>query len=35
MASLTMGAVLLIIGNLFADLMLKAADPRISLQNLN
>jgi len=35
MASLMMGAVLLIIGNLLADLMLKAADPRISLENLN
>ena len=29
MASLVMGAVLLIVGNLVADLMLKAADPRI------
>ncbi len=35
MASLVMGAVLLIIGNLIADLMLKAADPRIRLENLN
>ncbi|MEH2364769.1 ABC transporter permease [Nostoc sp.] len=35
MASLIMGAVLLIIGNLIADLMLKAADPRIRLENLN
>ncbi len=35
MASLVMGAVLLIIGNLVADLMLKAADPRIRLENLN
>ncbi|MBG1268920.1 ABC transporter permease [Nostoc sp. WHI] len=35
MASLIMGAVLLIVGNLIADLMLKAADPRIRLENLN
>ncbi|MCV3213778.1 ABC transporter permease [Plectonema radiosum NIES-515] len=35
MASLVMGAVLLILGNLVADLMLKAADPRIRLENLN
>lgn len=35
MASLVMGAVLLIVGNLAADLMLKAADPRIRLENLN
>ncbi|MCX7596570.1 MAG: ABC transporter permease [Fischerella sp.] len=35
MASLVMGAVLLIVGNLIADLLLKAADPRISLENLN
>ncbi|BAY12238.1 ABC transporter permease [Calothrix sp. NIES-2098] len=35
MASLVMGAVLLIIGNLAADLMLKLADPRIRLENLN
>lgn len=35
MASLVMGAVLLIIGNLIADLLLKAADPRIRLENLN
>jgi peptide/nickel transport system permease protein len=35
MASLVMGAVLLIVGNLVADLMLKAADPRIRLENLN
>jgi peptide/nickel transport system permease protein len=31
MASLMMGAVLLIIGNLLADLLLKAIDPRIKL----
>ncbi|MBF2014197.1 MAG: ABC transporter permease [Rivularia sp. T60_A2020_040] len=31
MASLIMGAVLLIIGNLVADLLLKIADPRITL----
>ncbi|MGA9379364.1 MAG: ABC transporter permease [Phormidium sp.] len=35
MASLMLGAVMLIIGNLFADLMLKSADPRIKLENLN
>ncbi|TAF07481.1 MAG: ABC transporter permease [Nostocales cyanobacterium] len=35
MASLVMSAVLLIIGNLIADLMLKAADPRIKLEDLN
>jgi len=35
MASLVMGAVLLILGNLAADLLLKAADPRIRLENLN
>lgn len=35
MASLTMGAVLLILGNLIADLLLKAADPRIRLEDLN
>jgi peptide/nickel transport system permease protein len=35
MASLVMGAVLLIFGNLVADLLLKAADPRIKLENLN
>ncbi|MBD2662850.1 binding-protein-dependent transport systems inner membrane component [Richelia sinica FACHB-800] len=35
MASLVMSAVLLIVGNLIADLMLKAADPRIKLEDLN
>ncbi len=35
MASLMMGAVLLIVGNLLADLLLKAVDPRIRLENLN
>ena len=35
MASLVMGAVLLITGNLIADLLLKVADPRIRLENLN
>jgi len=35
MASLVMGAVLLITGNLIADLLLKIADPRIRLENLN
>lgn len=34
MASLMMGAVMLIIGNLLADLLLKAVDPRIRLENL-
>lgn len=35
MASLVMGAVMLIAGNLIADLLLKFADPRIRLENLN
>jgi peptide/nickel transport system permease protein len=35
MSSLVMGAVLLIVGNLIADLLLKVADPRIRLENLN
>jgi peptide/nickel transport system permease protein len=35
MASLMMGAVMLIIGNLLADLLLKTVDPRIRLENLN
>lgn len=35
MASLVMGAVMLIVGNLLADLLLKAADPRIHLDNIN
>ncbi|MEB3830739.1 ABC transporter permease [Phormidium sp. CCY1219] len=34
MASLMMGAVMLILGNLLADLWLKAIDPRIKLENL-
>lgn len=34
MASLMMGATMLIIGNLLADLLLKAVDPRIRLENL-
>lgn len=34
MASLMMGATMLIIGNLIADLLLKIADPRIKLENL-
>ena len=33
MASLMMGAVMLILGNLIADLLLKVVDPRISLDN--
>jgi len=35
MASLMMGAVLLIVGNLLADLLLKAVDPRIQLTSMN
>jgi len=35
MANLVMGAVMLIVGNLLADLLLKAVDPRIRLENLN
>jgi peptide/nickel transport system permease protein len=35
MASLVMGAVMLIVGNLMADLLLKFADPRIRLENIN
>ncbi len=35
MASLMMGAVMLIMGNLLADLLLKAVDPRIQLENIN
>jgi ABC-type dipeptide/oligopeptide/nickel transport system permease component len=31
MASLMMGAVLLIVGNLLADLLLRLVDPRIQL----
>ncbi len=34
MASLMMGAVMLILGNLLADLLLKVVDPRIKLENL-
>lgn len=34
MASLMMGATMLILGNLLADLLLKAVDPRIKLENL-
>jgi peptide/nickel transport system permease protein len=34
MASLMMGATMLIIGNLLADLLLKVVDPRIKLENL-
>ena len=34
MASLMMGATMLIIGNLVADLLLKIADPRIKLENV-
>ncbi len=35
MASLMMGAVMLIVGNLLADLLLKLVDPRIKLSNIN
>lgn len=35
MASLMMGAAMLIIGNLLADLLLKVVDPRIKLEDLN
>jgi peptide/nickel transport system permease protein len=35
MSSLTMGAVMLIIGNLLADLLLKLVDPRITLESLD
>ncbi|WP_009634327.1 ABC transporter permease [Synechocystis sp. PCC 7509] len=35
MASLVMGAVMLIVGNLLADLLLKGVDPRIRLENIN
>lgn len=31
MASIMLGAVMLIAGNLFADMLLKITDPRISL----
>ncbi len=34
MASLMMGAAMLIVGNLLADLLLKAIDPRIKLEDL-
>ncbi|MCY7383239.1 MAG: ABC transporter permease [Microcoleus sp. CAN_BIN18] len=34
MASLMMGAAMLIVGNLLADLLLKAIDPRIKLENI-
>ncbi|MBW4679913.1 MAG: ABC transporter permease [Microcoleus vaginatus WJT46-NPBG5] len=35
MASLMMGAVMLIFGNLLADLLLKVSDPRIKLEDMN
>jgi len=35
MASLMIGAVMLIVGNLLADLLLKAVDPRIKLDEMN
>ncbi len=35
MASLMMGAMMLIVGNLLADLLLKAIDPRIKLEEAN
>ena len=34
MGSLMMGAAMLIVGNLLADLLLKAVDPRIKLSDL-
>jgi peptide/nickel transport system permease protein len=34
MGSLMMGAMMLIVGNLLADLLLKFADPRIKLADL-
>ncbi len=34
-SSLMMGGVMLIVGNLLADLLLKTVDPRIRLENLN
>ena len=34
MASLMMGATMLIVGNLWADLLLKAVAPRIKLEDL-
>jgi peptide/nickel transport system permease protein len=35
MASLMIGAVMLIVGNLLADLLLKVVDPRIQLEDMN
>ncbi|MBD2464085.1 ABC transporter permease [Oscillatoria sp. FACHB-1407] len=35
MASLMMGGVMLILGNLLADFLLKAVDPRIKLEDIN
>jgi peptide/nickel transport system permease protein len=34
MASLMMGATMLIVGNLLADLLLEAVNPRIKLEDL-
>jgi len=34
MATLMMGSAMLIVGNLLADLLLKAIDPRIKLEDL-
>jgi peptide/nickel transport system permease protein len=34
MASLMMGTTMLIVGNLLADLLLKAVEPRIKLEDL-
>jgi peptide/nickel transport system permease protein len=34
MASLRMGATMLIVGNLWADLLLEAVEPRIKLEDL-
>jgi peptide/nickel transport system permease protein len=35
MAGLTLGTLMLVIGNLLADLLLKAVDPRIKLGELD
>jgi len=35
MASLMLGTVMLVIGNLLADLLLKAVDPRIRLEEID
>jgi peptide/nickel transport system permease protein len=35
MAGLTLGTLMLVIGNLLADLLLKAVDPRIRLEDID